>query len=211
MESGDIKKKISVIMPVNLGYYKSSATYPEYKFMRSVNSFLAQSFKNAELIIISDGCKKAEMIYMENYIQQPSVRFEYIEKQILFSGVIRQTGIDMAEGEIICYLDHDDLFGKEHLATINKYFNTDKYDWVYYNDYLIRNISFGVLERKISPVPCQIGTSCIAHKRSLDIHWVDGYGHDWELIRTYLFKRRPGIKIPTPQYYVCHCPGLMDF
>jgi hypothetical protein len=58
---------ISVIMPVNLGGYKhnniKSASNPAYKFQRAVQSYLDQTFKDSELIIISDGCFIAEYIW----------------------------------------------------------------------------------------------------------------------------------------------------
>jgi glycosyltransferase involved in cell wall biosynthesis len=202
-------------MPVCLTPYaqygNTCATNPEFKFKRAINSFIAQEHKNCELVIVSDGCKKAEKIYLENFTQIPNIRFKFIEKQILFSGVVRNTGIEMAQGELICYLDHDDIFGTRHLLTINQYFDTNIYDWCYYNDFLIIDKDFNTLERNISLHPCWIGTSCIVHKKSLGVRWSNGYGHDWELIKNYLFNKRPGIKIPTAQYYVCHAPGTCDF
>ena len=208
--------RISVIMPVNLSPYETgsfkSASMPESKFLRSVASFLRQSVKQSELIIISDGCDIAEDIYDEWFIHIPCIQFKKIAKQSPFSGVVRQTGLDMAKGEIICYLDHDDKFGNEHLQVISNNFDTEKYDWVYYNDFLIKDAVHTIKEeRDVKPVQSSIGTSAIAHKRDLDVKWGDGYGHDLEMIQKYLIPL-PHIKIPTPQYYVCHCSGLkMDF
>jgi len=203
--------RFSVIMPAYLGEYPTRGKNPEYKFKRAIDTFLLQEFKDAELIVVADGCRVAESIYTQNFTNEPSVRFRYIDKQTLFSGRVRQTGIEMAQGDIICYLDSDDIFGVKHLAIINQHFDTRKYDWIYYNDYLIINEVFNLLERNISPIPCQIGTSCIAHKRSLNAVWGDHYGHDWAFIKDNLFMKRAGVKIPTPQYYVCHCPGGYDF
>jgi len=202
--------KISVIMPVSLTPYPNCASNLEYKFQRAIDTYLDQDFKDSELIVVSDGCDMAEKIYIDKYLNS-SVRFKKINKQPHFGGMVRQTGIEMARGEIICYLDADDIFGKKHLQIINDNFDLEKYDWVYYNDILIVDTLFSIVERGISPVPCQIGTSCIAHKRSLPIAWGDGYGHDWVFIKKHLLNKRPGIKIPTPQYYVCHCPGGGDY
>jgi len=203
--------KFSVIMPVFLGEYSSRGLRPEYKFKRAVDTFLLQEFKDAELIIISDGCKAAEKIYMDNFQSFDSIRYKYIDKQPPFGGRARQTGIEMAEGELICYLDADDIFGVKHLAIINQHFDTTRYDWVYYNDIFIINEAFNIQERMMSLQPCHIGTSCIAHKRSLNAIWGDRYGHDWAFIKDYLMKNLKYTKIPTPQYYVCHIPGGYDF
>lgn len=208
--------RISVIMPVYLGGYESyggsrGASNPEVKFMRAVNSFLAQSFTDAELIIVSDGDRMVEDIWDHALHNYPKIQFRYIDKKPDFSGVVRQTGIEMAKGEIICYLDHDDEFGKDHLQIISDNFDTEKYDWVYYNDYVVLNAEHTIKEERDNLLALgRIGTSSIAHKRSLNVVWSDGYGHDFRLIEDYLF-HYPVHKIPTPQYYCCHIPGTIDF
>jgi glycosyltransferase involved in cell wall biosynthesis len=206
--------RISVIMPVNLSPYASipetieqsvinSASDPETKFMRAVDSFINQTFKDAELIIVADGCRIAERIYLEYYRHLSYIRFKYIDKQTLYSGVVRQTGIEMAVGEIICYLDHDDMFGKEHLAIINENFDTEKYDWIYYDDFII-NPDGTIIIREVHQEVCYIGTSSISHKRNVNVVWGNKYGHDWYMIEKYLLPLSKNIKISTPQYYVCH-------
>ena len=51
-----------------LGDYPGSRTEPERKFVRAVNSFLNQTNKNSELIIVSDNCKITEKLYKENFL-----------------------------------------------------------------------------------------------------------------------------------------------
>lgn len=205
--------RISVIMPVNLAPYQtvpepntdqffiSSATDPDRKFIRAVDSFLFQSFKDAELIIISDGSERARELFEQYYRDVPNIRFKLIKKQVNYSGVVRQTGLLMAKGEIICYLDHDDMFGNDHLKIISDNFNTYAFDWIYYNDYLADGET--VLVREVATEICKIGTSSIAHKRKVKVIWGDNYGHDWYMIEKYLLPRKR-MKITTPLYYVCH-------
>jgi len=199
--------RISVIMPVSLQPYEAngikSAKDPVIKFLRAVDSFIVQPFGNAELIIISDGCRIAEQLYDSEYSHMSRIKFAYIEKQPLFGGRVRQTGIEMAQGEITTYLDHDDYIGVKHLKIIDKHF---KNDWIYYNDYLIQGKEGDELifkEREVSPQLYYIGTSMIAHRRDLNVVWGDGYAHDWRMIEKYLLSH-PSMKIPTPEYYVCH-------
>lgn len=202
--------RFSVIMPVCLEYYPNCANNRECKFIRAVNSFVNQIFTDSELIIISDGSKRIEELYQSTFIKFSNVKFVYLEKQPLFSGNIRQAGLGIAEGDIICYLDADDVFGLNHLAIINEDFKTDLYDWVYWDDVIIMNPEFtSNIVRGTNPVPGYIGSSSIAHKRALDVIWGDGYGHDWNVIDKYLMGR-PATKIRTPQYYVCHVIRFTD-
>jgi glycosyltransferase involved in cell wall biosynthesis len=207
--------RISVIMMVSLTPYEleengqiviRSAPEPETKFIRAVNSFINQSFKDAELIIVADGCRIAEALYKKYYIHISNIRFQYIVKQPKWGGAMRQTGIGMAKGKIICYLDADDMFGKEHLSIINKNFDLRKYDWVYYDDYIIFDNEVGrnnLEKRDVQKIICTIGTSSISHKKTTKLIWGDGYGHDWFMIEKYLLPLK-SMKITTPQYYVCH-------
>jgi glycosyltransferase involved in cell wall biosynthesis len=204
--------KISVIMPVFLGYYEfkihRSASNPEEKFIRAVNSFLNQTLKDSELMITADGCEKAEAIWLKHFYNEERIGFQKIPKQVLYSGEIRQAGIRRASGEIICYLDHDDMFGRDHLQIISNNFDTEKYDWVYYNDYFVLNADHSMIKtRYVVPERNIMGTSAIAHKRNVPVIWGDNNTHDFDMIEKYLLGR-PNIKIPTPQYYVCHCSGL---
>lgn len=202
--------RFSVIMPVCLSPYEvdgiKSASHPEIKFKRAVDSFLDQSFKDAELIIIADGCGITEDIYVSDYLHCKNIKFKYIEKQPHHGGKVRQTGIEMAQGEIITYLDHDDFIGSDHLKIINNNFDTSKYSWCFYDDYLIQRKEGNELIfkiREVKPSLYYIGTSMISHLRRLNVKWTDGYAHDWRMIENYLLPHA-GIKITMPQYYVCH-------
>ena len=198
---------ISVIMPVNLSPYKHGnircASDPGYKFRRAVHSFLRQTYKDSELIIISDGCQIADRIYHENFEYQLRIKFIRIIKQPDFGGGVRQAGLNLAKGNIVCYLDHDDFFGRNHLKLIAEKF---KGDWIYYDDFIITSkddTGFHATKRDVIPKICSIGTSSIAHKRSLNVVWGDGYGHDWRMIEKYLLPHS-NAKIPKAEYYVCH-------
>jgi glycosyltransferase involved in cell wall biosynthesis len=200
--------RISVIMASYLEHYSTgrfdAATNREVKFRRAVNSFLEQSFKDAELIIVSDGCKKTVTIYREEYLKNSNVRLVQLPKHPLFSGRVRQIGLAAARGEIICYLDSDDYFGVDHLATINN-FNDREYTWAYYDDYVFNGSEKRL--RLVEPKANRIGTSSICHRRISPFQWADGYGHDWISISRIL--KEKNYKLQTPDYVVCHI-GKID-
>lgn len=134
--------KISVVMQSYLGDYPGSRSEPERKFIRAVNSFLEQTNKNTELIVISDNCKITEKLYNENYKENDRVKFKLYESNskkmyekdsetINYVGEPRQIGVDMTEGDIITYMDSDDFLTKNYLEILLKYweFNSNL-DWI---------------------------------------------------------------------------------
>ena len=134
--------KISVVMQSYLGDYPGSRTEPERKFIRAVNSFLSQTNKNTELIVISDNCKITEKLYNENYKENDRVKFKLYENSskkmyekdsetINYVGEPRQIGVDMSEGDIITYMDSDDFLTKNYLEILLKYWEYNfNLDWI---------------------------------------------------------------------------------
>jgi glycosyltransferase involved in cell wall biosynthesis len=175
--------KISVIMPVYLGEYPGCASDRVRKFQRAVKSFDLQTYIQKELIIVCDGgwdeIKKAlEPLFILN---KDKITFIEIEKQHLFSGNVRNEGLKVATGDIICYLDSDDFFGRNHLMNIADNFPADC-QWVHFNDY-VSLLNGDIICRNVFPYYGKIGTSSIAHRRSIG-NWkgCDGYGHDYLFI-----------------------------
>jgi glycosyltransferase involved in cell wall biosynthesis len=203
--------KVSVIMPVYLGEYQGAASDRIEKFKRAVISFTQQTYENRELIIISDGCDIAEQTYNDCLVYD-KVLFKKITKQPLFSGNVREEGLKMATGDIICYLDSDDVIGFTHLRTIAlNFYDKSELDWVYYNDLLLPPHQNATV-RDVSIEAGMIGTSTIAHRRDLPYaSWkgCDGYGHDWKFIELGLLPNNHK-KIMGAEYYVCHVPDIFD-
>lgn len=196
-------RKISVIMPSFLGEYEGAAVNREGKFVRALLSFTSQSYETKELIIISDGCKKT--IDVTNRFIRDGIKLLSIEKQEKFSGAVRNKGLDVATGDIICYLDTDDYFGDEnHLQSIADNF---KGQLCYMNDYILTP-SYNISTRNVTPNYGSIGTSAIAHTKT-DVRWKDGYGHDFIFFSELAAKYKP-VKINAGSYFVCHIPGKLD-
>jgi len=202
--------KVSVICASYLGDYPNAAKNRDKKFVRAVNSFLNQTYQGeTELIIVGDGCTKTFEIYQENWADIPNVDIHLINKQPIYGGLVRTEGLKRATGEVIIYLDNDDVWGKTHLETIMRQFDTDKYDWVYFDDYLVGSKDFKNLHKRlVEPRFGQIGTSSICHKNVEGLRWNDGYGHDWIFVLGLAAKGLKFKKLEeAPQYLVCHWGG----
>ena len=156
-----------------------------------------------EIILIADGCNDTVKVYQElvNNDNKDYFTCLKINKQKYLAGIVRQTGIDIAKGEYIIYLDSDDYYGKNHLKKVAK--QLDNKDWVYMNDW--QDID-GVKKQK--DVRLQIsssGTSSICHKRLLKVSWkgLDGYAHDFNFIKQ-LMNYSNYKKIFDTEYYIKH-------
>jgi hypothetical protein len=60
---------------------------------------------------------------------------------------MRNVALDIASGDIISYLDTDDVLGKNHLAGILSQVKSQTLDWAYFNDYL--NTDAGLITKKV--------------------------------------------------------------
>ncbi|BEH91603.1 glycosyl transferase [Turicibacter faecis] len=113
-----IKDKVSVILPV----YNSEKTIE-----KTINSVLNQSYQNFELIIINDGSTDNTDIICSSYINDSKVRYIYNKNQGVSKS--RNIGLDLAEGEYICFIDSDDLYEKNYLNEMIKRITDNNCDW----------------------------------------------------------------------------------
>ncbi len=207
--------KFTVIMASYLGAYPGSASNREAKFLRSVKSFINQTLdqNERELIIVSDGCNITNRLFYENYRQYPNIKLIPIPKQPFYSGEMRNVAFNESKGDIITYLDTDDVLGKKHLEIISEQFDINKWDWVYYDDYMTLDKEFKKLHiRKVEPRYTSIGSSSISHKnpkllgdKGRRLRWSIGYGHDFCFVMKLnalglSFRKLDRI----PQYIVAH-------
>ncbi len=201
-------KEISVIMPVYLGNYPGCAKDRDYKFIRAVKSFIQQDLESKELVICSDGCDKSKEIYNRLFSWNKDIQFIKIEKQQMFSGIVRQTAIDNACGEIICFLDSDDTFGKRHLTSIVN--GIDDYDWCYWDDYVFYDNKQKFRSVELKESFCSTGS--FAYKKNLNVSWAgcNGYNQDWQFISKLLGVNKNYHKINSCSYIYHHIPNVVD-
>ena len=111
-------EKVSIIIPV----YKV-----ENYLSETVNSVLAQTYSNIEIILVDDGSPDASPQLCDDYAQQDK-RIKVIHKENGGLSSARNAGMDVATGEYIMFLDSDDLYDNnmvETLLQLKKETNTD--------------------------------------------------------------------------------------
>jgi glycosyltransferase involved in cell wall biosynthesis len=88
---------VSVIIPT----YNRANTVPE-----TIDSVLEQTYSNLEVIVVDDGSKDNTQEVLRGY----GTRIRNIQQENAGQMVARNRGIQEASGEIICFLDSDDLW-----------------------------------------------------------------------------------------------------
>lgn len=217
----------SVIMPSYLGDYsmgtgKPSAKHKPAKLQRAIDSVLAQTLMDWELILVADGCQDTTDIYQKHYSGSVRITCIKIPKAPLWSPEVRNTGISNATRPWIIYLDADDQWGEDHLAIVKRGIEEHKPEvWAYFNDraYDTRRKMF--MERDVNVLKdYHHGTSNIVHRNIPGLLWPHqkdregrvkfNYGKQDKVFVDELKRLSPGVKIPTPEYFTCHDPGRFD-
>lgn len=96
-KNSKLKPKVSVIIPT----HNRAALVTE-----AINSVLAQTFKDFELIVVDDGSTDNTRDALKGYAD----RIHYIYQENQRRSEARNTGIKAASGEYIAFLDDDDLW-----------------------------------------------------------------------------------------------------
>lgn len=112
--------KISVIVPA----YNSAETICE-----AIDSVLAQKFREHEIIVVNDGSPDTKEF--EAAIRTRREDIIYIRQRNAGAGDARNTAIEHARGEIVAFLDADDVWLPDFLASQYVFLQRHGYDMVY--------------------------------------------------------------------------------
>lgn len=114
------KPRVSVIIPA----YNSAQYIAE-----TLNSAVKQRFREHEIIVVNDGSPDTKDL--EFAIGPQLENITYIHQRNAGAGVARNTGIEHARGEIIAFLDADDIWAPEFLSYQIIFLERFCYDMVY--------------------------------------------------------------------------------
>jgi len=121
----------SIIIPV---YNRSNLIKP------AIESVIAQTFSNWELLIIDDASTDDSCLVIEQYCLTDSRIRLFKQPFNQERGAARNKGIEKSQGTYICFLDSDDSFCENHLQTLFESIQKDMEPAMYFtNSYLVVN------------------------------------------------------------------------
>ncbi len=99
--------RVSVVIPV----YNSEKTVGE-----ALDSVAAQTCADYEIIVVNDGSIDESEAIIKGYMRPP-LDITYVEQVNKGAAAARNAGLRLAKGEFVAFLDADDLWDKDKLAT----------------------------------------------------------------------------------------------
>lgn len=184
-------KLVSIITPA----YNCSGTISE-----TINSVIAQTYINWEMVIVDDASKDNTLEVIECFLKQDKrIKLLKLEKNS-GAAVARNTAIRNATGRYIAFLDSDDLWKRDKLEKQIKYMNDNSYAFTFTAYETFRDSKD--LSRRVFNVPKTINyeqyirntiignlTVIIDRSKIIDFHIEPGYLED---VLTWMYYLRKG-------------------
>ena len=118
-----IGKKISVVIPVYNG---------EKYIAKAIQSVVDQTLPPHEIIVVNDGSTDASASILAELAQKYPI--QYYQKENGGQSSARNYGVRVSQGDLIAFLDQDDVWYPNHLEELVKPFLEKSYPelgWIY--------------------------------------------------------------------------------
>lgn len=113
---------VSIITPLHNG---------EDYVRETIESVLAQSYDNWEMIIVDDCSQDLGINIVQEFIVKDSRIKLIVNKTNLGPALTRNTAINFAQGQYIAFLDSDDLWTPDKLSIQIEYMNSNNYPFTF--------------------------------------------------------------------------------
>ena len=118
---------VSIIIPV----------YKVEKYLaQCIESVLSQDYSNIEVILVDDGSPDKCGLICDEFAKKDS-RITVIHKQNEGLSSARNSGIDIAKGKYISYIDSDDYISDKYISTMINEFSDNNTDLVICSYYYV--------------------------------------------------------------------------
>lgn len=122
MAKGKYMVKISVIIPA----------YNVEKYIKKcLESIVSQDYNSYEIIVIDDGSKDNTAVISENFLQKYDIPYIVHSQKNMGQSTARNTGIKLARGEYIVFVDSDDWVDETFLSKLYKTITNFEVDFAF--------------------------------------------------------------------------------
>lgn len=116
----------------------------------TLESAFGQTFTNIEVIVVNDGSPDTKQL--EKALERRLEDIVYVIQPNAGASIARNTGLDSARGEFVAFLDGDDIWFPEFLASQLAFLETHGYDMVYCDAELFgSHLAFGKTYMETAP------------------------------------------------------------
>ena len=117
---------VSVIIPV----------YNVEKYLEEcIDSVLAQTYQNIEIILVDDGSTDSSGLICDRYAEK-NTNISVIHQKNSGLSAARNSGLNKANGDYIYFLDSDDYISADAIEKLFSIAENDKSDIVFFDAYL---------------------------------------------------------------------------
>lgn len=183
-----------------------SVVIPTYRRARALNravrSVLAQDYAPFEVLVVGDGCPE---LNVQAFSTEPRVRAYNLPENHGPGGAFpRNHAIEIAAGELIAYLDDDNIWQSNHLSSLVRELTNTGASFAF-SSMQVDGHDLGFARPKLGGVD----TSCLVHRRALISKYGGwkpreqaGYAHDWEIVKRWMDGGEPWTATcqPTLEY-----------
>ena len=120
---------VSIIIPI----YKT-----EKYLHQCIDSVLNQDYSNLEIILVDDGSPDNCGLICDEYAEKDT-RIKVLHKQNEGISAARNSGLDIAKGKFISFIDSDDYVSENYISIMLNEFNNKTIDLVICSYYLLYN------------------------------------------------------------------------
>lgn len=112
--------KFSIIIPVYSGPYNNENHFRGYTVQRAIKSVLNQQFTDWELILVDDGSKDGMTPQVCDKFAAQDSRITALHVPNAGRAIARNAGMDIAQGDWLCWLDSDDEYSSNYLKALDQ-------------------------------------------------------------------------------------------
>lgn len=188
----------SIIVPV----YNSAAT-----LQKCLDSILNQTFENYEVILINDGSTDASWNICQQY-KSKDERFIILNQENSGPSQARNCGLEIANGDWICFVDSDDWISKEYLSSLREIIISEDPDVIFLGHTIFDNEGNKIKQK----IP--ICKNREKYKMLLELSDEDMFGYTWikafkrNAIGTFRFEQ--GVNLFEDEIFACQVLANCD-